>query len=362
LLPSPRDAIISTMKIRSPRRKVVPLAKPSRQNRSAPRRVVMVAYDDGQMLDITGPLEVFSRTSRWLIDEGRAAAPAYELILAAKKSGPLTMSSGLKLVADSSLNDLSTSIDTLIVAGGRGAQAALRDRELIEFLRRTAPRVRRLCSVCTGAFVLAETGLLDGRAATTHWRACRELAERYPRVRVESDPIFVRDGNVFTSAGVTAGIDLALALVEADHGRRVALAVARELVMFLRRPGGQSQFSVQLAAQAADREPIRDLQAWIVDHPGADLAVVKLARRAAMSARNFARVFARETGLTPADFVEQTRVEAARRRLEESGDGIEAIVAACGFGTRESMRRAFMRRLGVAPSVYRARFRSSDAA
>jgi transcriptional regulator GlxA family with amidase domain len=332
------------------------------RTRKAPRHIVMLAYDDAQVLDISGPLEVFSRTSRWLIDEGLASEPAYELTLAAKRNGPLAMSSGLKLVADRSLDHLFAPIDTLIVSGGRGAWAALRDRELIEFLRRNAPRVRRLCSVCTGAFILAEAGLLDGRPATTHWRACRELAERYPRVRVESDPIFVRDGNVFTSAGVTAGIDLALALVEEDHGRRVALAVARELVMFLRRPGGQSQFSVQLAAQAADREPIRDLQAWIVDNPGADLSVAKLARRAAMSARNFARVFARETGLTPADFVEQTRVEAARRRLEESGDGIEAIVAACGFGTRESLRRAFMRRLGVAPSTYRARFRSSDAA
>jgi transcriptional regulator GlxA family with amidase domain len=349
------------MKPRSRRRKVVPCTRP-RENRVAPRQIVMVGYDDAQMLDITGPLEVFSRTSRWLIDEGFSVEPAYELILAAKRSGLLTMSSGLKLGADSSLDELSAPIDTLIVAGGRGAWPALRDRELIAFLQRTAPHVRRLCSVCTGAFILAEAGLLDGRAATTHWRACRELAERYPRVRVENDPIFVRDGNVFTSAGVTAGIDLALALVEEDYGRRVALAVARELVMFLRRPGGQSQFSVQLAAQAADRQPIRELQAWIADNPGADLAVANLARRAAMSARNFARVFARETGLTPADFVEQTRVEAARRRLEESNDSIEAIVAACGFGTRESMRRAFMRRMGVAPSTYRARFRSSDAA
>ncbi len=322
----------------------------------------MIGFDDAQVLDITGPLEVFSRTSRWLIDEGLTVEPAYELVLAAKRSGPLTMSSGLRLVADSTLDELPAPIDTLIVAGGRGAPAALRDRGLIEFLQWTASRVRRLCSVCTGAFILAEAGLLDGRVATTHWRACRDLAKSYPRVKVESDPIFVRDGNLFTSAGVTAGIDLALALVEEDHGRRVALAVARELVMFLRRPGGQSQFSVQLAAQSADREPIRELQAWIADNLGADLAVAKLARRAAMSARNFARVFARETGLTPADFVEQTRVEAARRRLEESSDGIEAIVAACGLGTRESMRRAFMRRLGIAPSTYRARFRSSDAA
>ncbi len=354
--------MIAPMKLRSRRSKLFTFEKPVPEKRKVPRRIMMVGYSDAQILDITGPLEVFARTSRWLIDEGFASEPAYQLTLVARRSGRFTTSSGLRLVADCSLDETSPSIDTLIVAGGLGAWAALRDRELIEFLRRSAPRARRVCSVCTGAFILAEACLLDGRSATTHWRACRELANRYPRVKVESDPIFVRDGNVFTSAGVTAGIDLALALVEEDHGRRVALAVARELVMFLRRPGGQSQFSVQLTAQAADREPIRDLQAWIVDNPGADLAVAKLARRAAMSARNFARVFARETGLTPADFVEQTRVEAARRRLEESSDGIEAIVAACGFGTRESMRRAFVRRLGVAPSAYRARFRSSDAA
>ena len=350
------------MKIRSRRRNVVAFAKFSREKPKAPLRIVMLCFADAQMLDITGPLEVFARTSRWLIDEGLAVEPAYELILAATRAGPLRMSSGLRLVADCALDQLPAPIDTLIVAGGRGVPTALRDRALTEFLRRTWPRVRRLCSVCTGAFILAEAGLLDGRAATTHWRACRDLAVRYPRVRVESDPIFVRDGNVFTSAGVTAGIDLALALVEQDRGRRVALAVARELVMFLRRPGGQSQFSVQLAAQAADREPIRELQTWIVDNPHTDLAVARLARRAAMSLRNFARVFARETGVTPADFVEQTRVEAARRRLEESSDGMEMIVAACGFGTRESMRRAFIRRLGVAPSTYRARFRSSNAA
>jgi len=200
--------------------------------------------------------------------------------------------------------------------------------------------------VCTGAFLLAEAGLLDGRRATTHWGACRQLAERYPRVAVDPDPIFVRDGRIYTSAGVTAGMDLALALVEEDHGREVALAVARELVMFLKRPGGQSQFSVPLMAQAADRQPLRDLQAWIGEHPGADLSVAALARRAAMSARNFARVFTREVGMTPARFVERARVEAARRRLEESSSGVEVIATESGFNSAEIMRRVAAPMLG----------------
>ena len=204
--------------------------------------------------------------------------------------------------------------------------------------------------------MLAEAGLLDGLSATTHWRQCARLAAQYPAVSVESDPIFVRAGKIFTSAGVTAGIDLALALVEEDHGREVALAVARELVMFLRRPGGQSQFSVQMSAQVADREPIRELQRWMADHLGADLSVEALARRAAMSPRNFARVFTREVGATPGQFVEHSRVEAARRRLEESAEGVDSIASECGFGTRESMRRAFIRTLHVPPSAYRSRF------
>jgi transcriptional regulator GlxA family with amidase domain len=211
--------------------------------------------------------------------------------------------------------------------------------------------------VCTGAFLLAEAGLLDGRRATTHWASCRELARRYPRVQVDPDPIFVRDGNVHTSAGVTAGMDLALALVEEDHGREVALGVARWLVLFLKRPGGQSQFSAQLSAQLAAREPIQELQAWVIENVDADLSVEALARRAGMSPRNFARVFTRETGVTPACFVETARVEAARRRLEQEGArGVEAIAAACGFGSAETMRRAFLRRVRVSPSDYRERF------
>ena len=320
------------------------------------RRIVMVAFPDAQIIDITGPLEVFGRAARLLSDEGGWRVPAYTIEIAATKAGALKTSSGIRLIADRAIANVRGPIDTLMVAGGVGTAAAMRDRALIEWLRNSVRRTRRLCSVCTGAFLLAEAGLLDGLSATTHWRQCDRLAAQYPAVSVETDPIFVRAGKIFTSAGVTAGIDLALALLEDDHGRDVALAVARELVMFLRRPGGQSQFSVQLSTQQADREPIRDLQRWIADHLDADLSVEALARRAAMGPRNFARVFTREVGVTPGEFVENLRVEAARRRLEESSDGVDAIASKCGFGTRESMRRAFIRTLRVPPSAYRSRF------
>ena len=317
----------------------------------------MVVYPDVQILDVTGPLEVFSRTARWLVDQTRCRKPVYTVELLAVHRGLVRSSSGLELVVRRCLTDVRRGIDTLLVAGGIGRRRAPIDSVLVGWLRRIAPRVRRLASVCTGAFLLAEAGLLDGRRATTHWGACRELAERYPHVAVEADPIFVRDGRIYTSAGVTAGMDLALALVEEDHGREVALAVARELVMFLKRPGGQSQFSAQLMAQAAEREPIRELQEWIGEHPGADLLVAALARRAAMSARNFARVFTREVGMTPARFVERARVEAARRRLEESSIGVEAVATQCGFSSAEIMRRAFLRTVRVNPAEYRHRFR-----
>jgi transcriptional regulator GlxA family with amidase domain len=210
--------------------------------------------------------------------------------------------------------------------------------------------------VCTGAFILAEAGLLDGKRAATHWGSCSRLAQRYPRVAVDADPIFVREQNVYTSAGVTAGMDLALALVEQDHGPQLARQVARQLVLFLKRPGGQSQFSANLALQSADRAPIAELQAWMADHVGADLSVDALARRVAMSPRNFARVFAKSAGVTPARYVERLRVEAARRRLEETNTGVDGIAAQCGFGTSESMRRSFQRTLRVSPTSYRSRF------
>ena len=328
----------------------------------APRHVAIVAFPDAQVLDVTGPLEVFSQATRRLAAGGHRESPAYTTEILARRAGAIETSSGVRLIADRTLGAARGGIDTLLVAGGRGVARAIRDDLLVAWLRRMAGRVRRVGSVCSGTFLLAEAGLLDGRRATTHWRVCGALSRRYPRITVESDPIFVRDGNVYTSAGVTAGFDLALAMVEEDHGRRTAVEVARELVMFLKRPGGQSQFSAQLSVQAADREPLRDLQLWIADHLAVDLSVSALARRAAMSERNFARVFTREVGMTPGRFVERARLEAARRHLEESPDGVDAIAGKCGFASAEVMRRAFLRHLRVPPSAYRMRFRSATRA
>ena len=339
-----------------PGARVLPLVR--RRTRPAgrdARRVAVVAFPDAEVLDVTGPHEVFAQAAGFLPDR----APGYTVEILTSGASPLACSSGVKLVPDRSIHEVHGGVDTLLVAGGRGVFDAVRDRALLRWLRRAARHARRLASVCSGTFLLAEAGLLDGRRATTHWLVCDELARRYPKVIVERDPIFVHDRGVYTSAGVTAGMDLALALVEEDHGRQLALRVARQLVMFLKRPGGQSQFSAQLAVQAADRDPLRELQAWIADHLDTDLSVPTLAAEVAMSERNFARVFTREVGLTPARFVERARVEGARRRLEESTDGVDAVAAQCGFGSAEVMRRAFLRLLGVPPSAYRGRFHSA---
>jgi len=327
--------------------------------RSGTRRVAALAYPDVQILDVTGPLEVFSRTARWLREYRNLSYDAYQVEIVGIERGPFPASSGIHLVADRGFGEVKGGIDTLLIAGGRGVARYWKDRSLVRWIRAQARSVSRLASVCTGAFFLAEAGLLDGRRATTHWGSCKELARRFPGVVVEPDTIYVHEGSVWTSAGVTAGMDLALALVEEDYGREVALAVARELVVFLRRPGGQSQFSAQLSVQMAEREPLQELQSFIVDHPHEDLSVPALARRVAMSPRNFARVFTREVGMTPARYVASARVETARRLLEESTEGLEAICAKSGLGTAESMRRTFLRFVGVAPGQYRERFNHS---
>jgi transcriptional regulator GlxA family with amidase domain len=313
------------------------------------RRVVILAFPGVQTLDVTGPAEVLRAATK-------LHPPGYEVTVVAPEEGPLRTST-VTMLPDVSIDACRFPVDTLIVAGGTGTRRAEDDEALINWLRKAASRSRRVTSVCTGAFLLAKAGLLDGRRATTHWASCADLAQRYPAVSVEPDPIFVRDGNVATSAGVTAGMDLALALVEEDLGREVALEAARWLVLFLKRPGGQAQFSAQLAAQTAERAPLRELQAWIPDHLGEDLSVPALARRAAMSERNFARAFRRETGMTPAAYVEAARVESARMALETGDLPVEQVARQAGFGTVETMRRAFARRVGVSPMDYRSRFR-----
>ena len=324
-------------------------------------RVVFVIYPGVTALDLVGPHEVFTAAAQVARFTG-GEPDTYRVEVAAAEPGPLRTTRGLTVVADRSLASIRGAIDTLIVVGGEGAGRAASDPALVGWVARAARRSRRVASVCTGAFVLAAAGVLDGRRATTHWRSCDELARRFPNVTVDPDPIFVRDGNVWTSAGVTAGMDLALALVADDLGRDVALRVARQLVMYVQRPGGQSQFSAHLSAPVAERDPLRDVQAWIAEHPEADHSVGRLATRAAMSPRHFARLFRAETGSTPAVYVERVRVETARRLLETTSLPVDGVADACGFGTVETMRRAFARRIGASPTEYRERFRSFEPA
>jgi transcriptional regulator GlxA family with amidase domain len=317
----------------------------------------MLAFPDVQVLDVTGPLEVFSRASRWLRDHGQRADHAYRVDIIGLKRGWFRTSSGLRLHAEHGFTAAAHDIDTLMIAGGLGVTACRSNAPLLRWIRQQHRRVRRLASICTGAVLLAEAGLLRGLRATTHWNHCADLARDFPDVRVEPDRIFVREGSPYTSAGVTAGMDLALAMVEEDFGRDVALATARELVMFLKRPGGQAQFSAQLSVQLAEHEPLRDLQSYTLEHPDHDLSVGQLAHRLVMSPRNFARVFTREVGTTPARFISAVRVETARRLLEETSEPLPAVCARSGLGTPESMRRAFLRTVGISPGQYRERFR-----
>jgi transcriptional regulator GlxA family with amidase domain len=316
------------------------------------RTIVLVGFDDVQSLDITGPLEVFDVADR--LAPGR-----YRKLIASDDGRPFVTGSGLRVTPDVALAAQRGPIDTLMVAGGTGVERLAGDPDALAHVRAVAGRSRRIASVCTGSFVLAAAGLLEGRRATTHWAAANLLAERHPGVDVEPDAIFVRDGDVWTSAGVTAGIDLALALVEEDCGREAALEVARWLVVFAKRPGGQAQFSPALAAQLAERAPIRSVQELVRAHPEADLTIEVLAQHAHMSVRGFARAFRREVGLTPAAYVEAVRIERAVEMLEATGADIERIASVCGFGTVETFRRAFRRRLGTSPRQYRDRFRST---
>lgn len=331
-----------------------------KQARGVPRSVVFLAAPGTQILDVTGPYQVFVRAAEAYMRKHPKEVAPYQVFLASTtRSKIIPTNCGLSLIATDTLRTLRTPIDTLLVAGGTGAESGSQDERLLAWLKRNARRVRRLGSICTGAFMLASAGLLDGKRTATHWKWAQELACRFSNVTVDPEPIFIRDGNTYTSAGVLAGMDLALALVKEDLGSPIALEVARELVMFLRRPGGQAQFSTALALQSSDREQIEELCSWAADHLTADLRVESLAAKAHMSPRNFARTFIKDAGVTPARFVERIRVEAARRRLEESSDTLAKIASDCGFGSLLSLQRAFLRMLGATPSEYRERF--SDA-
>lgn len=330
---------------------IIARVSPSRD----PRNVAIVVYPGVQSLDVTGPLEVFAGAQKLIEAEGRDER-GYRVSVIAAESAPVRSSSGLLLTPDASLQQAPNAIDTLIVAGGDGHRDAREDAALIEWIARSSPRARRTASVCTGAFLLAEAGLLDGLRATTHWASAARLRRDYPDVHVDASPIFIREGSIWTSAGVTAGMDLALAMVEEDLDREAALTIARHLVLFLRRPGNQAQFSATLEAQQPLREPLREIQRAVLEDVAADHSVTAMAERAHMSPRHFARAFAAETGVTPARYVERVRLEAARRRLEDTTESVERVASGCGFGTPETMRRTFLRALHVAPAEYRRRF------
>jgi transcriptional regulator GlxA family with amidase domain len=326
--------------------------------------VVIVTFPDLQPLDVVGPAEAFGGArdiaATWV--DGEPVDPAYEVEVVAETIEPLATRTGAySIVPARTLSECRGPIDTLIVAGGTGVLAAEKSETLVNWIRDAADRSRRVASVCSGSLLLARAGLLDGLRATSHWASCSELSRRYPEVEVDPDPIFIQDGRIWTSAGVTAGMDLSLALVAEDLGEEVALQVARWLVLFLRRPGGQAQFSSHISVPAA-RPGLRGLQLWMADHLDADLRVEALAERALMSPRNFARAFRKETGMTPATYVETLRLERARQLLEGPPEPIDQIASRCGFGTPETMRRTFARRLGCSPVEYRQRFRRDPVA
>jgi transcriptional regulator GlxA family with amidase domain len=319
-----------------------------------PHDVVIVSHPLVLGMELMGALDLQHFANQALIDAGKQ--PYYRVHLVSLDGGPIRTWSGFEMTATERLTGYEGPIDTLVVVGGLHAHEVAEDPALIAEVRRAGQRAGRIVGLCTGAFILAAAGLLEGKRATTHWAFGELLATRHPETEVDTDPIYIGDGNTWTSAGITATLDLLLALVSDDLGAESARGVARYLVMFLHRTGNQAQFSVQLAAQMTARQPIRELQQFIADHPDADLTLPRLAERVQMSERHFARVFTTEVGMTPGRYVEQVRLETARRRLEEGDQSVEAIALATGFGTAESMRRAFGLRLGVSPTEYRRTF------
>lgn len=314
------------------------------------RRVVIVAGPGVQMLDVSGPLDVFAEANV------QAERGVYRTEIVSTESGAIRTSSGARLLADRTIFEADPgTLDTLLVAGSPDAPHRRPSAALLDWLRRTAPAARRFGSVCTGAFALAEAGLLDGRRITTHWAAADALARRYPAIRVEPDAIQVRDGPVCTAAGVTAGLDLAVTLVAEDLGRAVAQRVAAQLVMFFKRPGGQMQFSRSGTAEPSGRAVLQEVQRWIASAPAEDHSVARLAERAGLSPRHFARLFRSEVGMTPADWVEAARVAAARRYLDAEGLPPKQVAARTGFANADTLRRAFMRHVGITPAEFRRR-------
>ncbi|SDE98094.1 Transcriptional regulator GlxA family, contains an amidase domain and an AraC-type DNA-binding HTH domain [Blastococcus aurantiacus] len=324
--------------------------------------MAVALFEGVELLDVSGPAEVLATATRLLAADAR---PGYAVTMVAASPDPVVTSNGVRLLPDTTFAELTGHWDTFVVPGalqhGGRLPDAVVDTDVVDWLAARAGDAGRVAAVCAGARTVALAGLLDGRRATTHWAVAAALAAHHPEVEVDPDPIFIRSGDVWTSAGVTAGMDLALALVEADHGRALALEVARWLVMYVKRPGGQSQFSVALSMQRPERDDVAALPGWIAENLTGDLSVAALAARARLSERHFARVFAEQVGSTPGAFIEAARLEGARRLLEEGRDPLPAVARACGFGSVETLHRAFRRRLGVTPAQYRERFRTSLA-
>jgi transcriptional regulator GlxA family with amidase domain len=317
------------------------------------RKVIIVLFPDVELLDLSGPATVFTAATRLLARQGEG----YDVSLAAAEGGTVATVEGIRVAIDRPLHDIAEPIDTLVVPGAGRTPLEHSPTALVDGVRALARRARRVASVCSGTFVLGEARLIDGKRVTTHWAAAALLQQRYPKARVDPDAIFVRDGDLWTSAGVTAGVDLALELVRQDHGALLALEVARWLVVYVKRAGGQRQFSALLDGQTTEREPLRELELWMVEHPAEDLSVDRLAQRTGMSRRNFTRLFRAEFGTTPRAYVEHVRIDAARRRLEGTGLPIKRVARDASFGTAETLHRVFERRLGVTPNEYRQRFR-----
>jgi transcriptional regulator GlxA family with amidase domain len=320
------------------------------------RTVAIAVFPGVQALDVAGPVDVFAEANGFV-----PSGEGYEIQLVSAQGGAVPTSNGTRLLADLSFSDAQRHYDTALVAGGPTLPVDAPEARLTAWLAEVASRCKRYGSICTGAFALGHAGLLDERTVTTHWQNAPLLAQRFERARVELDRIHVRDGNLITSAGVTAGIDLALSLVAEDHGAKVALAVAKRLVVFTQRRGGQSQFSPYLTAPADETSPVAKVQAYTMEHLRERLPVDRLAEVAGMSARNFARTFVQLAGVTPHDFVEQARVDAARNALESNDSPLKTVAYECGFGTAERMRLVFSRRLGVSPNEYRTSFRAVKA-
>ncbi|UZR28456.1 GlxA family transcriptional regulator [Methylococcus mesophilus] len=329
-------------------------AAPKFPSMETPKTIAMLAYQGAEMLDVVGPLDVFAAANALFRNFG--LPEPYQIYILANQAGMFSTSSGMKLFADAGWQDWHMDTDTLFIAGTQNYQEINHSLPAIQWIKSMASRVRRLASVCTGAFLLAEAGLLDGRRATTHWLACNLFAKRYPEVNLQVDAIFIKEGFIYSSAGVTAGMDLALALVEEDLGREVSLEIARLLVVFLKRPGGQTQFSAKLRAQSVTHSRLKPMLEWLFDNLDKPVTVADMATEAAMSARNFSRLFMKETGLTPAKFLEKTRLEAAIVVMDQKNLPIKSIAKRCGFSNIDHFRRAFQRQYGVSPQDFRDRF------